>query len=132
MSLIKWSDEYIVKIPEMDKEHEGLVKKINGLYEAMITGKDCKDVNKITDELISYAEKHFKNEENLMSSDDFPDAVSHKLSHDKLLSQLKALIEDICKENKMDINKTTLLGDWFVDHLLTEDKQHGLYKIRRK
>lgn len=131
MSPITWSAEYIVKIPEVDKEHEELSKKINGLYEAMMTGRDCKVVNKIADELISYTEKHFINEEKMMISDIYPDAVSHKVSHDKLFLQLKTLMEDICTENKRDIFKITSLDDWFVDHLLIEDKQYGLYKIMR-
>lgn len=97
----------------------------------MITDRDCKVVNEIADELISYTEKHFINEEKMMVSDVFPDVVSHKVSHDKLLRQLKELMKDICTDNKRDIHKVALLDDWFIDHLLIEDKPYGLYKIRR-
>ena len=128
---MKWSDEYIIKIPELDKEHKLLSEMINGLHESMITGRGCKVVNKIADELVLYTEKHFRNEEKLMYSDGFSDAVSHQMSHNKLLRQLKELIKDICSANKRDISKTALLDDWFVDHLLIEDKQYGSFKIRR-
>ena len=130
MPLIKWSDEYTLKISEMDKEHKELSRMINGLHESMLTNKDCKVVNKIADELISYAEKHFTNQEKMMVSDGFPETVSHKVSHDKLLRQLKELITDICTDDKRDFNNTALLDDWLIDHLLIEDKQYGLYKSK--
>ena len=127
MSLIKWSDEYLIKIPELDKEHKILSEMINSLHESMLNGKDSKVVSKTAKKLLSYAEKHFESEEKHMRNDDFSDAVSHKLSHNKLLRQLKELIKDICSANKRDISKTALLGDWFVHHLLMQDKKYGFY-----
>lgn len=132
MSLINWSDEYTLKISEMDKEHKQLSEKINYLHESMLTDKDCKVVNKIADELISYTEKHFINQEKMMASNGFPGIVSHKNSHDKLLHQLKELITDICTDDKRDVNKITLLDDWFLDHILIEDKKYGLHQIKRR
>lgn len=131
MPLIKWSNEYTVKIHALDKEHKELSRIINCLHESMLTNRDCEVVNKIADNLFSYTEKHFINQEKMMESDGFPDADSHKVSHDKSLRQLKELIEDICTDDKRDVNKTDLLGDWFIDHLLVEDKKYGLYQVKR-
>lgn len=130
MPPIKWSDEYTLKIYEMDKEHKELAKVINCLHESMLTNKDCKFVNKIADELFSYTETHFINQEKMMVSDGFPSAVSHKVSHNKLLRQLKELITDICTDGERDLIKTSLFDDWFIDHLLIEDKKYGLYKTK--
>jgi len=131
MPLIKWSGEHTVKTDEIDKEHEELVRMINSLHESVLTNKDCNVSNIIAEELFSYTEKHFANEAKIMLSDGFPDAVSHKGSHDKLLQQLKLLITDICTDDERKITKTPLLADWFVDHLLIEDKKYELYLIKK-
>jgi len=128
--LINWSDEYTLKIPEMDKEHKELSRIINCLHESMLTNRNCEVVNKIADELISFTGKHFFDQEKMMLSDAFPEANFHKASYDKLLRQLKELLKDICTDVKRDIKKTASLDDWFVDHLLVEDKKYGLYKIK--
>jgi len=131
MSLIKWSGEYTLKMPEIDKEHKELAEKINHLYESMLTGRDCEVLKKLGNELYSYAEKHFRNQEKIMKRAGFPDSDSHKLSHDKLLKKLKELMNNSLTDVMMDNYKLALLDDWCLDHILTEDKKYALYIIKK-
>lgn len=121
---LNWSDELVIDVQEMDKQHETLVKKINVLVDALEA--DNFDV-KLFDELAGFVVKHFEDEEAYMEKVGFPGLAGHKLIHKKLLSDVSGFREQI--ENKsVDKSKLNIfLAIWLKSHIKGIDKQYAVH-----
>ncbi|MBE9504257.1 MAG: hypothetical protein IME96_08800 [Proteobacteria bacterium] len=71
MPLIRWSNEYSVKINTIDNQHRQLVAIINALHEAI----ESEENNEVFWRIISYltvcAQDHFSDEERIMKSNGY-------------------------------------------------------------
>ena len=64
---IEWNDEYLLGVPEIDKQHKKLIAIANELYD-VVTGDESalkEKMPSILKELTDYTEYHFSNEEEL-------------------------------------------------------------------
>lgn len=78
-------------------------------------------------ELKKYAEFHFQSEENVMVDRMFPDLISHKQQHEKLLSSLQLVLFKI-EVGEMDLKELPrFLFSWLKNHTLKEDKKLVTY-----
>jgi hemerythrin-like metal-binding protein len=128
MSLITWTDDLSVTVPDMDAQHKRLIALINQLHDAMKNrqGKDA--VGKTLEGLRQYTISHFRKEEELMKAAAYP-----KLPQQ--LTQHKAFVDKITRfQQDFDSGKTTLsidlmnyLRDWLTGHIKQEDKAYGPY-----
>ena len=66
MSLFTWSDEYSIGNAEIDNLHKELFDILNKLYDNCYLVESKLDVYTILDELIDYADFHFKAEQQYM------------------------------------------------------------------
>lgn len=119
---LNWSDELVLKVHEMDSQHETLVNKINVLVEALEA--DNFDV-RLFDDLAGYVVKHFDEEEAYMEKVGFPGLAGHKLIHKKLLSDVSAYREQIENKSVDKIKLKTFLAIWLKSHIKGIDKQYA-------
>jgi hemerythrin len=134
MSLMKWSDDLSVGIPEIDKQHQVLVGLINTLHESMMNKQGKQVVKKILDELAEYTVTHFTYEEKYMLEFKFVGYMGHKKEHDAFVAKVKDFIAEY-EANKLGLSLEllTFLRDWIVNHIMGTDKgytstfhKHGL------
>lgn len=74
MSFVEWSEELSVGIPQVDGEHQNLVKCLNLLDEAIKKGKGTRIMGEILSQLVEYTVIHFESEEKLMRDSEYPGA----------------------------------------------------------
>jgi methyl-accepting chemotaxis protein len=122
---IPWTAQYLVGVPEMDKQHKELIKLINKLYIAM---RDKKDVQKTMHNFIQYTARHFKEEEQFMDSIQYPELQQHIVIHRKVLPQIKQFGKRVqAKEKGIEKKLLIFLKEWFLNHIIKQDKQYGLF-----
>ena len=63
MSLMTWDDRYSVKVREWDNHHKKTMNAINELHNAIADGKGKEVLERISENLASYADYHFAAEE---------------------------------------------------------------------
>ena len=124
----KWKQKYSLKIPELDKQHKEIIALVRDLSRlCAIDDKESYETFKIM--LFSaaqYFRYHFFEEELLMQEKCYPEYPEHKEKHDKMLQKLNEMINNIGKDEKINIKIITdYLRGWFTEHFVTSDKLIG-------
>lgn len=124
MAFYRWSDTLNVGHAAIDGDHRRLVSLINQLHDAMKAGKGREHCGDVLDELIKYANTHFKREEALMERAGAADTARHKASHDQLLAQVQRLQADFEEEKlSLTMDLMNFLKDWLNNHIMGYDKE---------
>ena len=126
MSLIKWRDSYNIGIKQFDDEHHKLVELISTLFEALRDKSGKEVVVNVSDELISYTELHFSNEETAMLSAEYPDAEEHIAKHQRLKRAVLEFQSTIINEFPKGTSELyRFLREWLVEHIQSMDKKYA-------
>jgi hemerythrin len=125
--IFSWREEYAVQIESMDKDHMHFLEKANTLYQLIQDGNQPAFIETI-DQLISFAQRHFKDEEALMKTHSYPEYALHHKKHKKIIREALEVVKKI-KENTIDIDLdfAHYLKDWIINHILTEDRKYGVF-----
>lgn len=127
MKFVEWCDLFLVGNQAIDKQHKVLFDISNKFHDEVYKGFNRKKTIETLNQLITYAQSHFNDEESIAEKSKFPKELldNHKNIHDQLIIDIFKLNEDIIsgKINSMyDIEK--FLTEWLVLHILTEDKKY--------
>jgi hemerythrin len=121
-------------VSEIDQQHKQLVKMLNELNEAVKNHVERKDIYQIIDNIISYTELHFANEEHIMVQSGYPEIEWHKNKHKQLIKEALHL------KDKLDNVGEEMFGEWFnhwpfsnvLAHIQYADNQIKDYIIQVK
>jgi hemerythrin len=122
MSLLHWEDRYSVGIAAVDHEHRELIELINRLY-AEATAQGSRDaIANFFGDLFKAISSHFALEERLMRERGYDQLTQHKSDHERLLDELRDIMEDFEASERID---ERLLADrldaWFSRHFESHD-----------
>jgi hemerythrin-like metal-binding protein len=123
MSLIEWRKEFETGIAEVDHEHQELIELINELHDQIGADAERETVSDFLGEVFTKISAHFALEETVMRKHDYDEYAEHKADHEKLLDDLRDIMDDF-EENTGADYKTALAAavrDWFVNHFKTKD-----------
>jgi len=128
MALIEWKESFALGLPSVDLEHRELIALINELHAKLCREDD--DVATVGDflgELCTRIGAHFALEERVMRASDYPDFTAHKADHERLLDEIRDLMDDYEDGLRPDLAALSAsLDAWFTDHFATHDaKLHG-------
>ena len=130
---VKLDDRLSIGVPEIDAEHRYLIALVNNLIEKYHANKLETNLAKVFVHLINYAEKHFKNEESLMSAAGYPLLKEHKQQHELLEDKTSDLAEMFLSgEQSLSLDTLKFLKSWVVDHVLLEDKKIAAFLAQKK
>lgn len=124
--LFPWSDTYSVKVGIIDMQHKNLVTIVNDLHQAMVAGHGKDQLGKILSGLIKYTQVHFKTEENLMQSHQYPEYEHHKSEHERLTKTVLDFQGQFQRnEVGLTIEVMEFLKNWLYKHILESDKRYS-------
>lgn len=140
---IKWREDWLLGIEILDAQHLGLADCLNRLV------RECSRINEsentddaerldvlksLTDELYLKTKEHFKDEEALMLSEEYPGYTSHAREHVMLLAELKSTFDPRLKEGCKNIDPEILndLKYWFVAHVSCSDQEFADYLLMKE
>ncbi|MCG8571212.1 MAG: bacteriohemerythrin [Spirochaetes bacterium] len=123
-----WHNEYNINVMTMDMYHRKIFNQAHKLLKFIDTGKKDQIIKETLGFLMEYTIKHFHDEEKLLSEYQFPDLdVQHKC-HQEFKIKLDEL-KNKYSNNEQDIKHYFLVffKNWFLNHILTEDRKYGIY-----
>lgn len=121
MVLIQWRKDFETGIPDVDHEHRELVDLVNELPPVLDAEPKGVALHVLGD-IHSRIAAHFALEERLMRERGYDEFVAHKTDHDRLLDDLRDLMDDY--EDGLWVDRDAFaarVGAWFGDHFRTHD-----------
>ncbi len=120
--LITWSSEYETGNQNMDSHHAALASYINRSYIRASTENWSNLLEGELRHIKTYSEHHFAEEEKGFDKNN-PNHQSHIISHQKLLTRLETVIEEVA-DDKYDLDDLfDFLKNWLIYHITHMDKR---------
>lgn len=127
MDFIPWEEKYSVGNPNIDRQHQKLVKLVNTLHEALRNGKGIEYTGSVLNDLAAYTKYHFSSEEGYMEHVNYPGLEEHREKHRKMTQQVKNLQERFANGENLTMEVMNFLKNWLTLHILKTDKQYTPY-----
>ena len=122
MALIEWKDEFCVGIPDVDHEHQELIRLINNLHDAMSGENATISVMDFLGEIYSHVSAHFALEEKIMRTQKYDQYTDHKADHERLLDEMRDIMDDYEESAYYsDEEFSAHIKRWFTEHFKTKD-----------
>ena len=122
MSLLHWEERYSVGVAAVDHEHKELIGLINRLYAEAIAQVSKEAVINFFGDLFKAISSHFALEERLMHERGYDKLTQHKNDHERLLDEIRDLMEDFEASDQFDEKLLARrLDAWFSRHFESHD-----------
>jgi hemerythrin len=119
MTLLQWKDTYSVGVAAVDHEHRELIDLINRLHDRFTAGGPAA-AEPFFGDLLCAISAHFALEERFMRGIAYREFASHKDDHERLLEELRDLMEDAA-EGRPAADLSRRLEAWFTQHFHVHD-----------
>lgn len=132
MVFLQWSPDLSVGIDFMDDDHRRLMELLSELDDLVESGPVQPAVIDKLDEIIDFAEQHFRLEERLMEESDYEEFEQHRQLHEVLLQDISGLRQYLTTGEKAAGPKIMqFLKDWLMHHIAESDKELGGFLERK-
>ena len=125
MPLIVWTDQLIIGVKLLDNDHKKLVLLINQLYDGLKTGRAKVELERVFEDLVSYARVHHAQEEHLLVETGFQGSAAHKQEHESTIERVVELQMRFksSEELAVELEVVNQLRDWLFGHIQGSDKE---------
>jgi hemerythrin len=142
-AFIEWRDEWLLRIPRVDGEHQELVRLFNRAAELFSCAPAEPSADKNPDQggeiigllqaLGDHARIHFENEEALMRDTGYPDFENHRYEHATLQAEYTELLRELDEKGLGCLDAETLgsLKTWLISHIASADMRFGEFYRNR-
>lgn len=123
----EWDDRYLLGHEGMDDTHREFVT----LVDAMLTAED-QEFPAALDAFADHAERHFDEENRLMSLRGFPARGCHMDEHDQVLASVRE-VQPLVASGDIDIGRelARALMDWFPGHAGYMDSALATWLVKK-
>ena len=123
MTAIKWDDNYSVGVKVIDKQHKHFVGLLNTLYESLESNNTAK-IPDIIKDLTSYADHHFKTEEEYFAKFHYENAEVHMAAHNELRAKVRGFTDRQGDPRALGFDLLYFLEKWLLVHFRGMDKKY--------
>lgn len=128
MEQFVWKPGFALGINEIDRQHQTLLKHLNDCIRYASVHDETVDTHGIVDDLKAYARLHFTAEEALLRKIEYPELNLHQQHHRLFEEQLAQMGQSVANGEKHAVTSmVSFLKDWYMQHVLVEDRQYGEY-----
>lgn len=125
-SFFEWDQaKYSVHVPNMDAEHQRIIKCMNVLHELHTSKAPLPRLTAAMEDLAKVTVKHFADEEAHMARIGFPDLAKHKIVHQHLLGKVLDYKARFDSSGKLTDEFFAFLKMWLKSHICGIDIKYG-------
>jgi hemerythrin len=122
---VRWEGDIMATgIASIDEQHRELIRQVNELHRATLSGVSLDDIRKILSFLGRYVATHFQHEEGIMEEHKCPQRMENRLAHAKFLSDYRRLqheFSDDCDPDEVAVRIKVMTGRWLTAHICRID-----------
>jgi hemerythrin len=131
MAKYHWRDEFCVGNPDVDRQHKELFQLLDKLHDAVTGGDGNIMVGEVLEQLLSYTQEHFYQEEALLREVDYPELLNHIKEHEELVGTVQHKLNAFKQGDKvLNIELLEFINGWWNRHILNSDKRFAAYMDR--
>ncbi len=128
MPLVKWDSNLIVGIPEIDQQHQILIRIINDVYDSVSSGIENDVLDQSIRHLSDYAQVHFSSEHRLFEEFSYPQMEQHEVEHERFTSKVEELRNDVeLAKPDLAIKLISFLTEWLLAHINDSDQKYAAH-----
>ena len=125
MPFIVWDDLYNIGVPAIDEQHKQIVSIANRMLEALMQQKATREMPFILKEMGTYADTHFRTEEEYMEKAEFPGLEDHKSLHQEFREKVARFQQKLeANDPSLTAELTIFLTTWVTEHFSMIDHQY--------
>ena len=133
MALLSWSKQYLIGNEIIDAEHEELFNLINNFHTVWVKANNRQDIARILNQLITYAQMHFQDEERIMAEAGYPALAQHQQIHEAMIDTIFQLQQSYEEGNlHLEMDTMKFVKTWMVGHILENDYAFRDFLARKK
>ena len=121
MALLQWKSQYSVGIEAVDHEHRELIDLINQLHDTWLAQGSRPSIEAFFGDLFKGISAHFALEERFMRDHGYDQLVAHKTDHERLLDEIRDIMDDFEGGEDNSSELAARLEAWFARHFETHD-----------
>jgi hemerythrin len=127
--MFRMSDRYSVYTPSMDAEHSRIFSYVNAVHRCFKEGGgDDGALLRVFGDLAAYTAEHFRDEEALMRTHDYPAFAEHHAAHEELLATVGEFVEALQRGERVNpAAALNMLIHWLKHHIQHVDRNYGLF-----
>lgn len=125
--MFQWNERFETGNAFIDEQHKhfiNLAKQVGDMYARPIN-KD--ELQEALDGLIAYIKKHFKDEEKLMRSVNYPKLKEQHEQHKEIIRNINDILHKAKTTNQLKESLYTIVRTWFLRHVMQEDTEIGKF-----
>jgi hemerythrin-like metal-binding protein len=128
MTKLVLEDDMKVNIGKFNDQHVQWIDLTNQLVDIIERGDSLDEVEIILGKLLEFAIFHFKEEEDLLDSNDYPYLDFHKLEHQLYISKIKEYMKIIRNNSSFSsLDLDSFMKSWVISHIKQADKGYSNY-----
>jgi hemerythrin len=123
MAFYEWCDMLETGIPDVDEQHNAVLRVLNDLHESLNLGKGKEEIVRVMDSLMRYTTNHHETEEKLMQEHGYPELSAHRSEH-LALRQNAAFFQECWMKTPDSVRSMALVklfSEWFITHIENTD-----------
>lgn len=128
-SALRWSDQYVLGVPEMDAQHRGFTEMANAFLAVTASGQvDKETLEAALANLVAYGQQHFPLEEAFIERVGLSqqEREQHVKAHDDFIFRVAELAHGLRRADKKVVPKmVTFMCDWFARHFMEFDVKYA-------
>lgn len=117
----EWNKKYEIGVTEIDLQHKNFLKLIKKVELLANNQFQMINVEDILQEIIFYAQFHFRSEENLMKEFKYPEIDKHREEHKILCDNILLEVSELMVHPNNIGHLHQYLIKWLFEHILEED-----------
>jgi hemerythrin len=124
MNMAVWTEELRCGYPLIDQQHQHLFGLINSLDESLQRHVEREELSLLLADLLDYTHIHFRSEEELMRTLNYPFYLEHRTIHEKLMKQVMDLqlrLQHAESSLAIFFDVSSFLADWLKHHIQESD-----------
>ena len=123
MAYLQWDQQYSVNHSTLDQDHQRFFDLLNNLQESIKHNHGDEAIEVTLKELITYTERHFREEEQYLKQINDPNVEKHIKEHQYFAGELQTYLKEVSEGNIVFLTPQLLYDciTWLHSHIMGTD-----------